>query len=193
MLPTLLRQHLARYISLDLEEEQFFLSLLQFKTIRKRDYLIKQGEVCKYETFILRGCMRTFTLDDQGNEHVLLLAMEDWWTGDLYSFLTQRPSSYYIEALETCEVAQISKQDLDLLYEQIPKFERFFRILLQNAYIAQQDRIKQNLSMGAEDRYLEFQRRYPQLEQRISQKQIAAYLGVTPVFLSMIRRKWASR
>lgn len=193
MLPSLLRQHLARYISLDPEEEQFLLSLLQFKTIRKRDYLIRQGEVCKYETFILQGCMRTFTLDDQGNEHVLLLAMEDWWTGDLYSFLTQRPSSYHIEALETCEVAQISKQDLDLLYEQIPKFERFFRILLQNAYIAQQDRIKQNLSMGAEDRYLEFQRRYPQLEQRISQKQIAAYLGVTPVFLSMIRRKWASR
>ena len=179
----LLLQHISRHIQLDGSEEAYFLSLIQLKTIRKKEFLLKQGEVCKTENFVLSGCMRTFTLNEQGEEQIVQFGIEDWWVGDLYSFLTQTPASYSIEALEDTVVAQITKENLDALYLQIPKFERFFRLILQNAFIAQQDRIHQTLSFTAEQRYEEFTRKYPQLEQRIAQKHIASYLGITPVFL----------
>jgi CRP-like cAMP-binding protein len=133
--------------------------------------------------------LRTYTLDANGFEHIVMFGIEDWWVGDLFSFLTQKPSAYFIDALEDSEVLQISKTNLDKLYERVPKFERFFRLILQNAFIAQQERINQNLSYTAEQRYLEFVKKYPHLEQRLSQKQVSAYLGITPVFLSMLRRK----
>ncbi|MES2554724.1 MAG: Crp/Fnr family transcriptional regulator [Bacteroidota bacterium] len=185
----LLIQHISRHIQLDKNEEAYFLSLIQLKTIRKKEFLVKQGEICKTENFLLSGCMRTFTLNEQGEEQVVQFGIEDWWMGDLYSFLTQTPASYSIDALEDTVIAQITKEHLDNLYLQVPKFERFFRLILQNAFIAQQDRIHQNLSLTAEQRYEEFIRKYPQLEQRITQKHIASYLGITPVFLSMLRRK----
>jgi CRP-like cAMP-binding protein len=189
----LILQHVARYIQLSKTEVELFVSLLQQKTIYRKGFLLRQGDICKTENFITRGCLRTYSVDDNGVEHIVMFGVEDWWMGDLYSFLTQSPASYFIDALEDTEVLQISKPNLDKLYEQVPKFERFFRILFQNAFIAQQNRINQNLAFTAEQRYLEFMHRYPQLEQRIPQKQVAAYLGITPVFLSMLRKKFASK
>ncbi len=120
-----------------------------------------------------------------------MFAIEDWWTGDLYSFPTQKPSNHFIDALEDTEILQISKPNLDKLFEQVPKFERFYRILFQNALIAQHERINQNLSFTAEQRYLHFIKKYPEVEQRISQKHVATFLGITPEFLSMLRKKIA--
>lgn len=187
----LILQHVAKHIQLEQSEEAFFISLLQHHTLQRKDFLLQQGEICKNEYFIFKGCLRTYTIDDHGTEHILMFGMEDWWVGDLYSFLTQTPSTYFIDALEDAELLQISKANLDRLYEQVPKFERFFRLIIQNAFIAQQKRINQNLSFSAEQRYLDFIKTYPSLEQRIPQKQIAAYLGITPVFLSMLRKKLA--
>ena len=184
-----LLQHISRHIQLDSNEETYFLSLIQEKTIRKKELLLQQGEVCKTENYLLSGCMRTFTLNEQGEEQTVQFGIEDWWVGDLYSFLTQTPASYSIEALEDTVVAQITKENLDRLYQQVPKFDRFFRLILQNAFIAQQDRIHRSLSLSAEERYEDFSSKYPQLEQRVAQKHIASYLGITPVFLSMLRRK----
>ena len=186
---TLILSYISKYISLDKTEADFFISLLEERTVKRRDFLLKQGQICRYESFITKGCVRTYTLDDNGFEHIVLFGTETWWAGDLFSFLTQTPSDYFIDALEDSEVLQISKPNLDKLYEVVPKFERFFRLILQNAYIAQQQRINQNLSLTAEERYIQFLRKYPALDQRISQKQIAAFLGITPVFLSMIRKK----
>ncbi len=186
---TLLLQHIGRHIQLDAEEIALFLSLLQPKTLKRKAFLLTQGEICHAEHFILKGCLRVYTIDDNGFEHIVMFGVEEWWVGDLYSFLTQTPSPYFIDALEDTEILQISRQNLDKLYQQVPKFERFFRILFQNAFIAQQQRIQQNLSNTAEMRYQDFITRYPQLEQRLSQKQVAAYLGITPVFLSMLRKK----
>jgi CRP-like cAMP-binding protein len=138
---------------------------------------------------VIRGCFKSYSIDEKGNEHIIMFAPEDWWMGDLYSFLTGKPSRFYTVALEASEILMISKSDLQRLYETVPKFERFFRILFQSALVAQFQRIDQNLSMTAEERYLEFQNRYPQLEQRIPLKQIASFLGITPEFLSIIRRK----
>ncbi|HET9055986.1 MAG TPA: Crp/Fnr family transcriptional regulator [Chitinophagaceae bacterium] len=193
MNPDLILKNVAKHIQLNKAETDFFISLLQYKKLKRKEFLLKQGDICKTENFIVSGCVRTYTIDDNGFEHIMMFSMEDWWAGDLCSFLTQTPTSYFIDALEDTELLQISKEDIDELYEKVPKFERFFRIILQNAFIAQQKRINQNLSFTAEQRYLDFINKYPQLEQRLSQKQISAYLGITPVFLSMLRRKLAKK
>lgn len=185
----LILQNITKYIPLDRTEADFFVSLLQSKTLKKRDYLLRQGDICKTENFIIKGCFRVYSIDENGVEHIVMFGIESWWISDLYSFLTQAPADYFIEALEDSEILQITRENLDRLYEKVPKFERFFRIILQNAFITQQNRIKQNLSSSAEERYLYFIERYPQMAQRVSQKQVAAYLGITPVFLSMLRRK----
>ena len=189
----LILQNVARHIHLDDTETDFFISLLQPKKLKRKDYLLKEGEICKTENFIVKGCLRTYTIDDKGFEHIVMFGIEDWWVGDLYSFLTLTPATYFIDALEDAEILQIVRENLEKLYEKVPKFERFFRLIIQNAFIAQQYRINQNLSFTAEQKYLDFIKRYPELEQRISQKHVSAYLGITPVFLSMLRRKLAIR
>lgn len=189
----LIIQNISRHIRLDSTETDFFLSLLQSKNIKKKNFLLREGNICKTENFIVKGCLRTYSIDEEGTEHIVMFGIEDWWVGDLYSFLTNMPSRFFIDALEDTEVLQISKPDLETLYERIPKFERFFRLIIQNAFIAQQNRIHQNLAYTAEQRYLDFVQRYPHFEQRIPQKQVAAYLGITPVFLSMLRRRLAEK
>lgn len=185
----LMLQHIATHIQLDKKEADFAVSLFQSKKIKKKSYLLKQGDICRTENFIVKGCFRVYGIDENGIEHIVMFGIENWWISDLYSFLTQAPADYFIEALEDSEILQITKENLEKLYQKVPKFERFFRIILQNAFVAQQNRIRQNLSSSAEERYLDFIKRYPQVEQRVSQKQVAAYLGITAVFLSMLRRK----
>jgi CRP-like cAMP-binding protein len=185
----LILQNISRHIQLDKTETDFFVSLLQTKKLKRKTFLLKQGDICRTENFIIKGCLRTYTIDDNGFEHIVMFGIEDWWVGDLFSFITQKPTTYFIDAIEDTEIIQISKANLDRLFERVPKFERFFRLILQNAFIAQQNRINQNLSYTAEQRYLDFIKKYPQMEQRLSQKQVSAYLGITPVFLSMLRKK----
>lgn len=189
----LILQNISRHIQLDKTETDFFISLLQTKKFKRKEFLLKQGDTCKTENFIVKGCLRTYTIDDNGFEHIVMFGIEDWWVGDLFSFLNQSPATYFIDALEDTEILQISKANLDKLFERVPKFERFFRLILQNAFIAQQQRINQNLSYSAEQRYLDFINKRPNLEQRLSQKQVSAYLGITPVFLSMLRKKLSQK
>lgn len=188
-----LLHNISRYIELNEEEKDILISFLQAKKLKRKDFLLKKGAVCKTENFILQGCLRVYTIDENGFEHILMFGIEDWWVSDLYSFLKNTPTNYFIDALEDTELLQISKVNLEKLYKLVPKFERFFRIILQNAYNAQQERINQNLSFTAEQRYLNFIKKYPAFVQRIPQKQIAAYLGITPVFLSMLRKKISKR
>jgi len=187
----LILKNIARHIQLDKAETELYVSLLRPKAIKRKEFLLAKGDVCKTENFITKGCLRAYTIDENGFEHILMFAIEDWWIGDLYSFLTQTPATCYIDALEDTEILQISKHDLDLLFERVPKFERFYRLIFQNALIAHRQRINQNLSFTAEQRYLNFIDKYPEMEQRISQKHVAAFLGITPEFLSMIKRKIA--
>lgn len=185
----LLINHVRKYISLDEAEVAFFSSLIETHTIHRKEFLLHQGDVCRFEYFVTKGCLRTYTMDETGVEHTLYFSPEEWWVGDLMSFLTEEPSIYNIMALEETVILAISRANLEVLYQKVPQFERFFRILIQNAFIAQQQRISQKLSLNGEQRYREFLEKYPQLEQRISLKMIASYLGITPEFLSMIRRK----
>jgi CRP-like cAMP-binding protein len=189
----LILKNISKHITLDKKEAEFFVSILHFKQLKRKEFLLKAGEVCRTENFVTKGCLRTYTIDENGFEHILMFAIEDWWTGDLYSFPAEKPSSYFIDALEDTELLQISKTNLEQLYERVPKFERFYRIIFQNALITQHERINQNLSYTAEQRYIHFIEKYPKVEQRISQKHVATFLGITPEFLSILRKKLSKK
>jgi CRP-like cAMP-binding protein len=190
---TRILKNISRFIVLTPEEEQYFTSLLRPKKIRKKQYLLQEGDICRYEYFVNKGCLRTYTVDQKGQEHVIQFAIEDWWTGDLYSFLTQTPARYYIDALEDTDLLCLDKNSLENLYTRVPKFERFFRHLLQNAFIASQRRINDMISLTADDRYCNFMSQYPLMEQRLPQKQIASYLGIKPESLSRLRSNWLKK
>jgi CRP-like cAMP-binding protein len=151
--------------------------------------LLREGDICKYQSFVTKGCLKTYYLDEMGVEHIIDFSIEEWWADDLYSFLTQTASKSNIKAIEDTDILQIGKADLEILYQKIPKFERFFRVLFQNAYIAQKEQINLALSASAKERYLLFIKKKPYAEKRFSQKDIASYLGVTPQFLSALRKK----
>jgi CRP-like cAMP-binding protein len=185
----LLISSISRRISLTGEEIEFFTSLLKSKSLTSGEYLLREEDVCKYESFIVKGCLKTYYQDENGFEHIIDFSIEEWWADDLYSFLTQTASKSNIRAIEDTDILQIGKTDLELIYQKIPKFERFFRILFQNAYIAQREQINLALSASAEERYLLFLKNKPYAEKRFSQKDIASYLGITPQFLSTLKKK----
>lgn len=179
--------NLNRYVQLSAEEKELFTSSIKVRKLRKRQYILQPGDIARYECFVTEGCLRQYYIDDKGQEHTLMFAFEDWWTGDMYSFLSGQPTRYSLEALEDSTLLLIDRQRLEQLYDEIPQLNRFYRILLQNAYIAMSERIHQTLSMTAEERYHSFQARYPHFEQRLALKHIASYLGITPESLSRIR------
>ncbi|WP_128548644.1 Crp/Fnr family transcriptional regulator [Larkinella soli] len=189
----LILRHVDSVITLTDEQKRYFLSLLRPRRLRRKQLLVQTGEVCRYESFVTKGCLRAFAVDQKGQEHNVMFALEEWWISDLQSLLTEQPATLYVEALEETEVLQIEKKDLDRLFDEVPPFERFFRVKLQNAFVAFQNRIYSTISQTAEERYLEFRQRYPRIEQRVPQYMIASFLGFTPEFLSKIRRDLASR
>jgi len=181
-------KNIRRHIEPTREEIEIFLSLTVSKTVKKKEFLLKEGDVARHQFFVINGCLRTYTIDTVGKEHVLMFAPEGWWcSGDLYSFLSGPKSVNNLEALEPTTLFQISKDNLEILYEQAPKFERFFRVLFQNAFVFHQNRINANLSQPAEGRYDLFTKAYPDLENRTPQKYIASYIGVTPEFFSQMK------
>ncbi len=186
----LLLKNLARFISLDKEEEAYLVSKLKIKKLRKKQYFLQEGDICKYQGFVYKGCLRAFEVDEKGVEHVVQFSPEDWWIGDIYSFYTNQPSRLNIEALEATELFIFDKDVLEDLYINIPKMERYFRLLMQNSLISLSQRILSSMSKSAAERYCEFINRYPQIEQRVANHQIASYLGIKPESLSRIRKQW---
>jgi CRP-like cAMP-binding protein len=190
----LLIQNLAKQkVFLNESELEILQSLFTYRKFRKNQYILQETNTAGYETFIVKGLTRTYEVDDKGQEHVLFFGPEDWWVGDLYSFLSGTPSRYNVDCLEETEVLQISKQNLDLLYEKVPKMNLYFRILFQNAFISATQRVGASLSKSALERYQEFRTKYPHIEQRIPNHQIASFLGITPQSLSRIRRQYAEK
>lgn len=181
--------HIDRYISIDASQKKYFLLLLTERRFLKKQFLLQEGSVCNHESFIVSGCLRTYFVDRTGDEHTLQFAVEDWWVNDLESFLRHTPSQYNIEAQEPTVVLQIDHASLEKLYKEVPAFERYFRILHQHAFIAQNKRILNNISLTGMERYEAFIEDYPNILQRVPQKHIASYLGITPVFLSQIRNQ----
>jgi CRP-like cAMP-binding protein len=185
----LVLQNVSRHIALDKEEISYFTGLLSHKEVRRKEFLLQAGAIAKHINFIHSGALKAYYLDVKSDENIIMLAVDDWWITDMYSFTSGKPAMQYISAIEDSVVYQLQKNDFDQLLVRIPVFERFFRILMQNAYIREQLRVIQNLSMPAEERYLNFLKKYPQLVQRVTQKQIASYIGVSPEFLSAMRKR----
>jgi CRP-like cAMP-binding protein len=183
----LIKKNIDRHIKLTTEEFAVFREVVITKTYQKDDYLTQSGEICKNTYFVNKGLLRLYDINEKGIEKNTLFAKEEWWVSDLYSFHSQKPGTYFLQALEDTEVLQISKHALEDLLLAIPKLERFWRILHINAFIAQQERVMHMISKTAEDRYLDFIGKFPDAELRISQKNIASYLGITPEFLSKMK------
>lgn len=180
-------QQISRYITLEPAEAECFSSMLKPRSLKAKELLLDEGEVCRYSAFVTRGCLRGFTIDQNGYEHVLQFAPPNWWIADMYSLITQKPGTLIIEALEDSDILLLSKTDQEQLYHDVPRFERFFRIITENSLVTNRQRVLDNLSLTAAQRYEAFCQRYPTLIDTLPQKQIAAYIGVTPEFFSKMK------
>lgn len=174
----------ARHIQLSKEEKEKIISLFKSKTVRKKHFLLQEGEVQQQLYFVTQGCLRSYSIDKNGFEHILQFAPSGWWIGDMKSLLQQGPATLSIDAVEDSDVLFVSKEALDQLFTEIPKLERFFRIIAENALATYQHRLIDNLSLPAKDRYTNFCQTYPSLIVQLPQKYVASYIGVTPEFLS---------
>lgn len=180
--------HFKEMIPLDDAQAQMIKSVFHVRKLKKREYLLRPGQVSAYMRYIALGSMRVFYPDDKGQEHTLQLGIENWWINDLYSFLSGKASKMFIQATEDTIVLQISKENLEVLYREIPPVSDFFRLKMQAAYVALQERTIESMSRDAYSRYTLFLSQYRQLEQRFPQYIIASFLGVTPEFLSHLRK-----
>ena len=183
--------YFENHLSLNDGEKSVVEDYFKERRVRRRQFILQEGDICKHNTFVVEGCFRMYLVDEKGKEHNLQFAVENWWIGDIGSFHSEKPSRLYIEAMENSIILQIKKEDQQKLFVDYPKFNRIFRVFTENALVSAQRRILHDISSTAEERSLDFVERYPQFFNRISNIQIASYLGVTPEFLSTIRRKIA--
>ncbi|MFV0540417.1 MAG: Crp/Fnr family transcriptional regulator [Aestuariibaculum sp.] len=182
-----LLQYINNYVSLTKQEIAFLEIMVSVRDYLKGQYIVQQGDVCKYTCFVLSGCSKTFYVDQEGQEHILMFSIEDWWTSDMGSFINQTPADFNIQCLENTKVIVFSYEAIEILYSKIPKLERVFRQVIEKAFVASQKRIVRSFSLTAKEQYLLFREQYPKIEQRIPQYMVASYLGITKEFLSKIK------
>ena len=179
-------------VSLTLEEEAQIKNYLTPKKLRRKQYLLQEGDVCKNVAFIEKGALREYSVDDGGNEHIIQFGLEGWAISDLFSFFTGEPATYNIDALEDAELVLINKSAHEELLQKVPKYETFTRLNITGAYLAMQRRLTSIISSPLEQRYADFIALYPNIVQRVPQHMIASYLGLTPETLSRIRKRISS-
>ncbi len=182
-------ENIAKHVTLTPEEQELFLSKTETKPFKAKTILLSAGEVATCTYFVNSGILRSFNINDNIIEHVLHFACEGWWIGDMYSYISEKPGNLFIEVLEDAEVVIITKENQQQLYQEIPKLERFFRILAENSLVSHQERLMDNLSLTAEERFEKFCSKYPTLIQKVPQKHIASYIGVTPEFFSKMKSR----
>lgn len=185
----LLLKNISQYINLSEEDFKQFVKPFEYKKFKKKEVVLKEGDCCLFEGFVLNGCFKIYYLNEKGFEQTLYFAVEGWWITDIDSLINNVPSILNIEALEDSEVLMIAKKDKEYLYETMPQIEKLFRIMNQKSSVALQRRILSLTGKTADKRYLEFLEKYPGLEQKLTQQQVASYLGITHEFLSKIRKK----
>lgn len=181
--------NIEKHISLREREKTYLLSVIKIRQLKRKEFLMRQGGQCTSIYFVNEGSLRCYYLGEDSKESSIMFAFPGWWITDMRCFIQELPSDTYIQALEKTEVAEITKSDYDQLFVEIPAFDRLFRILMQNAYIREQTRVFDHMTCSAKERYKRFVSKYPRIEQLISQKHIASYLGITPEFLSYLKRE----
>jgi len=182
--------HLSKHIKLTSKEASIVTSVFRSKIVRKKEFLLTPGGICRSDFFVNRGCLKICYASEKGLENIIEFALENCWVVDLDSFLNCKSSIYYIQALEDTELVGITKSDYELLHEKIPAFYKFTSQRWQQGSIDLHQRTMLGLSQPAAERYYHFKEKYPDLEKRIPQKLIAAYLGITPEFFSLLKKRW---
>ena len=182
-------ENIAKHVVLTKKQQDLFISKTETKPFKAKTILLSAGEVATCTYFVNSGILRSFNINDNIIEHVLHFACEGWWIGDMYSYISGKPGNLFIEVLEDAEVVIITKENQQQLFQEIPKLERFFRILAENSLVAHQERLMDNLSLTAEERFEKFCSKYPTLIQKVPQKHIASYIGVTPEFFSKMKAR----
>lgn len=181
--------NIQRHIALDENDIEYLRSIISIDNFRRRDILMEQGQLCRRIFFVASGSLRAYNLSKNGKEATIMFAVDDWWITDMYCFANQKPAMLSLEALEDSEVVVMNFDAFELLLQKSNKFERFFRILFQNAYAREQLRVLDAFTLTTEERYRQFVLKYPHIVEKVTQKQIASYLGVTPEFLSSVKKK----
>jgi CRP/FNR family transcriptional regulator, anaerobic regulatory protein len=182
-------EHIRKYVKLSEEEAQILQTHLKLVKLKKKDYLFKEGEICKANYFIEKGCLRLFFINEKGGEQITQFAIENWWITDYQSFDSHIPSVFSLQAIEDTEVLSLNFHKQDQLYKELPQLEHYFRIVLQRAYAASQLRIKYLYDFSREELYRHFESSFPEFIQRVPQYMLASYLGFSPEYLSEIRKK----
>jgi CRP-like cAMP-binding protein len=182
--------YVLRCVNLSARELDYFNSILDYKVIPKRTMLLKAGNVCNFEAYVIKGCIREYYIDGHGAEVTLQFAVEDWWVSDITSFQDQKVSNMCIETLEDCELLMLSRRSKEQLLAEVPKLERMFRLMIQRHLSAIQNRLFKTITYTAIEKYREFLNRYPSIPQRVPQHYIASYLGISPEFLSKLRTRY---
>lgn len=182
-------QHLQQTIALNEKEIQRISEVAEIVLLKRKELLLQPGQLSQHMRFIAQGSARCYYLDENTQEHTLQIGVEEWWINDLYSFLTQKESKLFIQSIEPATIVQISRENLEQLYAEIPAISTFFRLKIQSAYVALQERTIEHMSADVFTRYQRFIKEYRNIEQRVPQYMIASYLGVTPEFLSYLKKK----
>ena len=188
-----INNHILRYVDVSADELSFINSLLEFKKIPKKTIMLREGDVCNFEAYVNKGCIRTYYIDENGFEVILQFAIEDWWVSDIASFHLRIPSIVFIETLEDCELLTLSPEVKEEILKKVPKLERMFRLMVQKNLSVLQNRFIKSITTSAQEKYLDFLQRYPTIPQRVAQHYIASYLGISAEFLSKVRTKLSKK
>ena len=184
-----LLDNIARYVELTEEEQGQLTSIIRTTRVKKRQFVIQPGFVCQYRSYILKGAFRVFHLDNDGKEHTVSIGIEDWFFTDFYSYISQQPATNYAEALEDSIIFQMKYEDIGALCSKIHALSEFFRLTTEKAFAYSRKRVISNISKTAEERYVEYLEKYPNIVNRVPQYVLASYLGMSAEFLSKIRAR----
>lgn len=185
----LLLDNFRRHIELSSEEADTILKKFKKESYKSKTVLIRPGMDANFTYFVLKGVLRSYTIDANGTEHILNIATPNWWMADMYSYLGGKPAIMYVDVVDDCELLSITRHEVEALYEEIPRLERFFRILTENNLLSNQQRVLDKMSLTAEERYEKFIKKHPEVTQCLPQKYIASYIGVTPEFFSKMKSR----
>lgn len=186
-------ENIDKYVTLTEEETEKLISIIQIKKIKKRELIDRPSYLCKYRNYIEKGAFRSYFIDNEGKEHTVQIAFEDHFTSDFYSYITQTPATLFVEALENSIIMQMTYDDIEGLCKEIHALSEYFRNTTERAFAFSRKRALSNLSLTAEERFLELEQRYPNIVNRVPQKVIASYLGITPEFMSKIKKNLTSK
>ncbi|WP_223607903.1 Crp/Fnr family transcriptional regulator [Chryseobacterium sp. OSA05B] len=187
----ILLSHIQNKVELPEEQINQLPSFFTSKKLRKKQYLLQEGDICKCLSFVIKGLLKSYALDEKGNERINMFAFEGWWISDFNSFIHQEKAVLNIDAVEETEVLMITLEDYERMMLEIPVMDRYFRILYQNSLVTKDYRLMVSNSFTAEEKYMQFAQRSPEIIKRVPHNLIASYLGLAPETVSRIRKKWS--